>query len=367
MGPTLRALLLLAALLVPGLPDVASAQGVDPFEAHERGDYATAFAGFKALAEDGDRVAQFALAVMYEAGKGIPRDLKQAIRWYQTAAANGQRDAMFNLGAMYANGEGVQQDLVTALAYLDVADLLGHKEAPELRETVAEYMSEQQLAEANERVALYIQANTRQAALAPERRAPPPPPPPPKPAVETPPEEQTLAERLIDHRNDPIAGNLNGDVTIVMFFDYRCLTCKQISKALIRTVQKDGKVRLVFKETPLLGPHSRFAAEAALAANEQGQYLKLHIALIQTQSPLNKEFVLKTAKKLGFDMDRLRRDLESEEFDALIKRNHRLAKALNLRSTLSFVIGDRKVVGIPDMVTVRELIAETRVNKLAAN
>src|SRR5580765_2701444 len=95
-------------------------------------------------------------------------------------------------------------------------------------------------------------------------------------------EKQTQAlvgrrEELLHTAGDPVLGNPNGDVTVVEFFDYRCPYCKTVAAAFIDLYEKDGKVRLVLKEFPILGPESEFASKAALAAQRQGKYREFHL------------------------------------------------------------------------------------------
>ena len=86
-------------------------------------------------------------------------------------------------------------------------------------------------------------------------------------------ERQRVKRALVALRSDiyenpesPVAGNPKGDVTIVEFFDYQCGYCKSVADRVLKTVKDDGNVRLVFKEFPILGAQSVFAAKAALAA-----------------------------------------------------------------------------------------------------
>ena len=109
--------------------------------AHESGDYTTAFKEFAALAEQGDAYAQFALALMYQDGQGVPQDYKQAVKWYTKAAEQGNAGAQHNLGLMYANGQGVPQDNVYAHMWSNLAAANGSELASKNREIIAERMT----------------------------------------------------------------------------------------------------------------------------------------------------------------------------------------------------------------------------------
>lgn len=84
------------------------------------------------------------------------------------------------------------------------------------------------------------------------------------------------AEVLINQRNlleqdpnAPVLGNPDGDVTVVEFFDYNCSFCRRAMPQVQGLLDGDPNVRLVYREWPILGDGSVFAAKAALAARNQ--------------------------------------------------------------------------------------------------
>ena len=89
--------------------------------AAQHGDFATAFKEWKPLAEEGYSNAQFNLGLMYQEGKDVPQDYKEAVRLYQLAAEQGDADAQYNLGFMYGSGKGVVQDFVYAHMWWNIA------------------------------------------------------------------------------------------------------------------------------------------------------------------------------------------------------------------------------------------------------
>ena len=167
-------------------------------------------------------------------------------------------------------------------------------------------------------------------------------------------------EPLLRDPDAPVAGNPDGDVTVVEFFDYRCPYCKQVAPALTQLLKDDGKLRFVFKELPILGPDSLVAARAALAANAQGKYMPMHMALLRHRGAFDDATVMRLAGEAGLDAARLKTDMAKPEIMAMIERNRALAGALSITGTPAFVIGDRIVPGAADLETLKMLVAEAR-------
>ena len=149
-------------------------------------------------------------------------------------------------------------------------------------------------------------------------------------------------DELLHDPASPVAGNPDGDVTIVEFFDYRCPYCKQMEPALEALLKEDNKVRVVYKEFPILGPESQIASQVSLAALKQSaqKYNRLHTALMNAKGQLTQESILKHAEAAGLDIARIKTDMASPEIDALIRRNMDLADALSIRGTPAIIIGD---------------------------
>jgi protein-disulfide isomerase len=148
--------------------------------------------------------------------------------------------------------------------------------------------------------------------------------------------------------NASIAGNPNGDITVVEFFDYNCGYCKRGLHDVIKLVDKDTKVRLVFKELPILSKGSEEASHVALAAGHQGKYWEMHRALLESKAHVNEAAALKIAEKLGLDMDKLKADMNSPEVKAEIEKSEALAKKMGVNGTPHFLVGDRSIAGAPD-------------------
>lgn len=172
-----------------------------------------------------------------------------------------------------------------------------------------------------------------------------------------------LRQRLPDLRDDPQTpafGPPGADVVIVEFFDYRCGYCRQVVGPLAELLRSDGRLRVVYKELPILGPDSVVAARAALAAHRQGAYRPFHAALMTRRGAFDDAAIAALATELGLDVARLRADMERPEIAAQIDRNRALARDLGIRGTPAFVIGTELVPGAIDLATMRSLVAKAR-------
>lgn len=159
--------------------------------------------------------------------------------------------------------------------------------------------------------------------------------------------------------NSPVGGNADGDVTVVEFFDYRCPYCKRVAPDVERLLAEDPDVRLVYKEWPILGPESVFAARAALAAREQDQYPAFHEQVMALEE-VTEASVMAVAGDLGLDLEQLREDMASPEVEAHIQQSMQLAQALGINGTPAFVIGDRVVPGATSYDTLSGLVDAAR-------
>jgi len=170
----------------------------------------------------------------------------------------------------------------------------------------------------------------------------------------------TRRREIFDDPDTPFAGNPNGDVSLVEFFDYRCPYCKQVEPSLEALIGEDRQLRVVYKEFPVLGPESVTASKAALAARKQGKYDAFHRALMALKGQINDTAVFKTAESVGLDVDRLKRDMSAPEIGRTLKANSELADALDIRGTPGFVIGNEIVPGAIDLASLKQLIATAR-------
>src|SRR3982074_1036529 len=132
----------------------------------------------------------------------------------------------------------------------------------------------------------------------------------PGPALGQGDDETVLTEALVLHDPDiPAAGNIDGDITIVEYFDYQCPYCRKLEPELRQVVHDDGKVRLGFKDWPILGPVSVTASRMALASKYQDKFIQAHDALIGVNSKLTEARIREVLAAAKIDVDRLDRDL----------------------------------------------------------
>ncbi|WP_454011494.1 DsbA family protein [Aquamicrobium terrae] len=168
------------------------------------------------------------------------------------------------------------------------------------------------------------------------------------------------ADDLFRDKESPVGGNAQGDVTVVEFFDYNCPYCRQVAPVIEQAVADDPQLRIVYKEFPILGPDSLFAAKAALAAARQGKYGEFHKALYGVKSRVTEAVVMKVAAGIGLDMTRLKSDMQQPDIEGSISRNAELAQALGITGTPGFVVGDRIFPGATDLETMKKLIEQAR-------
>ncbi len=133
-------------------------------------------------------------------------------------------------------------------------------------------------------------------------------------------------------------GNPKGNVTVVEFFDYQCIHCKKMSPTMSNLVKKDRDLRVIYKEFPIFGKSSELASRAALAAGMQGKYQAMHEALFKIDKRMDTKLVMDTAKSLGLDMAKLKKDMESKEVSGILDANRQLAEKLHLMGTPAFII-----------------------------
>ncbi|MAN55183.1 MAG: DsbA family protein [Paracoccus sp. (in: a-proteobacteria)] len=160
--------------------------------------------------------------------------------------------------------------------------------------------------------------------------------------------------------NAPVLGNPDGDVTVVEFFDYNCPYCRRAMAEVEGLVEDDENVRLVYREWPILGEGSVFAARAALASREQGKYEEFHLALMGMQGRAEEASVMRIAEEIGLDVEKLRADMAAPEVDEHIATSRRLTQALGFNGTPSFVIGDNLVPGFVEQEQLGALVEQVR-------
>lgn len=185
------------------------------------------------------------------------------------------------------------------------------------------------------------------------------------------------ANQIFADPASPAVGNPKGNVTMVEFFDYQCPHCKDMGVVVNQALAADPNLRVVMKELPIFGAGSKDVSMLALAAQQQGadKYQKFHDALLAATNPLNKDKALQIAKTIGLDTDKLQKDMSSDAVKKQIDDNFKLAQALGLMGTPTFVIAKWDVTGkdntvavqqaafvpgVVDLASLKELIAQAR-------
>jgi len=160
--------------------------------------------------------------------------------------------------------------------------------------------------------------------------------------------------------DDPVAGNPQGDVTIVEFFDTRCPYCKRLEPVMDRFLAEDHGVRLVYKDLPILGPASTLGSKALLAAQKQGAYEKLRDAVMKLPPDTTLPMIQAEAERLGLDWTRLSQDMNEASVQLRLDANLRLAHALGIQGTPALVVGEDMVPGAVEIPELRRLVADAR-------
>jgi protein-disulfide isomerase len=150
------------------------------------------------------------------------------------------------------------------------------------------------------------------------------------------------------------AGAADGDVTLVEFFDYACPYCRASNPDVARLLREDRRLKVVWRDYPVLGPDSEQAAVASLAAAQAGRYRRFHDALYAAGRP--SAATIATARQAAGLTDVQPTDAIRGE----VQRNYELARAIGATGTPTFVIGDRVLQGAVGYDALRAAIAEAR-------
>ncbi|MBA2651495.1 MAG: DsbA family protein [Tatlockia sp.] len=148
---------------------------------------------------------------------------------------------------------------------------------------------------------------------------------------------QSNSEQLFND-SFTVIGNPKGNVTLVEFFDYQCIHCKQMSPIIGELIKQNPNLRVIYKEFPIFGNTSEEASKAALAAAMQGKYLALHSALLKLDGRLTSEMIMDAAKSAGLDLAKLKTDMDSKTVTDALEANRQLAEKLHLMGTPAFIV-----------------------------
>lgn len=171
-----------------------------------------------------------------------------------------------------------------------------------------------------------------------------------------------LQDELYNNPDTPVLGNPDGDIAIIEFVDYNCGYCRRVFNDLVALTEADNQVKILMKEFPILSAGSLAAAQAALAAQRQGEYATFHRTLMQVNGELDENSVLTIADDIGLDIEQLQRDMNDPAITATLQRNQILAQQLGINGTPGFIIGEEIVRGAISLPQLQQLIATARRN-----
>jgi len=156
-----------------------------------------------------------------------------------------------------------------------------------------------------------------------------------------------VVARVLNDPGAPASGAARPDVVVVIFTDYQCAVCKGTDPALGRLLARDPGVRVIWKDWPIRGPASDFAARVALAAHRQGRYVQVHDALMAARGQLTPERITDIAHRAGADPARLAADLQNDAraIDEQLGRHRLQAFSLGLQGTPAYLVGPYLIQG----------------------
>ena len=176
------------------------------------------------------------------------------------------------------------------------------------------------------------------------------------------------AEAIFNSRRQVVLGNPQGDVTMVEFFDYNCGFCRKALADKLALIQSDPKLRLVLKEFPVLGEGSTQAAQVAVAVRMQDKtggkkYLEFHQKMFASRGQVDKARAMAVVREIGFDVARVEKDFNSDEVRRSIEEALKLAEALGINGTPTYVLSGQVVVGAVGVEKLRDAINTVRCGK----
>jgi protein-disulfide isomerase len=163
-----------------------------------------------------------------------------------------------------------------------------------------------------------------------------------------------------------VAGNPQGDVKLVVFFDYACPYCRQGHADVQKLVRDDPKLMVIYKDFPVLSPASTEAAMASLSAATQGAYGKFHNAMFDSPGRVSLARTMGIVKGVGLSEDKITADLKNAALRAELDRNLALGRALGLTGTPSYIVGDRILSGAVGYDQLKAAVATARAEKAKA-
>jgi protein-disulfide isomerase len=167
---------------------------------------------------------------------------------------------------------------------------------------------------------------------------------------------------ILRNPGTPAGGSSDANVTLVEYFDYNCPFCKKLAPALQGLLQADARVAVIYKDWPILGDVSRYAARSALAAGWQGKYLLAHDTLMGAARLASNSQVDSLLQHAGLNMIQLNADAVSHGalINALLQRNDTEVRALGIRGTPGLLVGRHIINGVYDVAGLERAVAIAR-------
>lgn len=165
---------------------------------------------------------------------------------------------------------------------------------------------------------------------------------------------------ILENDDLPVAGNPNGSVTMIEFYDYNCGYCKKALSDVTTLIEDEKDVKVIFMEMPILGRTSEMAARWALAAADQDAFLPYHIALMQNSGPITEDVLERIAHNNNLDIAAMRKYAESDEADRLISEKSAKAAAMGISGTPAFIIDGQLYGGYIGLDAMKNAVSEAK-------
>jgi protein-disulfide isomerase len=170
-------------------------------------------------------------------------------------------------------------------------------------------------------------------------------------------------DELFSDKKSPQFAPSGYDVTVVEFYDYACGYCKKAQSSVEELLKEDKKVRIIYRDFPILGQPSKEMAEISIAVNllEPSSFKKFHDALM-TSNERGKEGALKIAKNVGVNISKLESVLSKDrsKIEKILEDNLALGSSIGINGTPGFVIGEELIPGALDVKALKEKISAIR-------
>lgn len=171
------------------------------------------------------------------------------------------------------------------------------------------------------------------------------------------------ADALFNSETSFVGGNPDGDFTVVEFLDYRCGYCKRAHPEVAELLNRDGNIRYVIKELPILGEESVLASQYALAVQKLAgdeAYYDVHNTLMEFQGNISESSLARVSTAFGLDHDAVVAKMNGPEVAAVINENRALAQQLAITGTPSFVFEDQMLRGYVPLAQMEQIVGQMR-------